>query len=234
MDLTAQRFASSTNSTIVRVLSRLGQRLMPPQRDSDLAPLALDRHDPIPVARDFVTAQGMALRLRPLQTGDRAALERFFAELSDRSRRQRFLVSRPALCGRELDVLLSLRRGMHWSWVAEYHTPDRTGLAGVAQGCRDADASDSAEIAVAVLDRFQGQGIGRALLAAVAAEAMAVGITRLHGHTLADNRRILGYAEHRQAAMEFATEGCVEVRFSAPQLARDLPPESGVPAAATD
>lgn len=100
-------------------------------------------------------------------------------QLPPQSRQQRYLVPRSALTEQELDWLLVLKPGRHWSWAAEHRASDSIDSGGTG-------------IAVATLDAFQGRSIGRCLPAAVAAEALKVGIQRLHGYNLPDNGRILG------------------------------------------
>lgn len=226
----------SINSTNVRLLSRWASWLT--RRINSTASLRtpgapVHRPNP-PRPGSIVTANGTTVRLRLLQTADRPALRSFFQQLSPRSRQQRFLVPRPALTEQELDWLLTLRPGSHWSWVAEYQTPAGAHLVGVAQGYHGHTAPGSAEIAVAVLDAFQGQGIGRYLLAAVAAEALEVGIRQLHGYTLAENRRIRGYGERRGAESRTEDDGTIELRFAASRLAADRAPDpaSDAPASA--
>lgn len=208
--------ASFLNSTYVRFLSRLIARI------TRLAPPPQGGHR-IPAARYIATAGGGAVRLRPLAGDDRAALRTFFAALSESSRQWRFLARRPALTEAELSWLLTLRTGRHWSWVAETVGPGRR-LLGVAQGYRDKPEGTEAEIAVAVLDDVQGRGLGRALLAVIAAEARAVGLRGLYGYTLADNTRMLHYGQRRGARAIPATDGIVELRFDPARLAAELPP----------
>lgn len=223
MEFTSYAHDSDKKSTYVRLPAGIRQRLAAHAAIKEPSPPRGTHRPGLPTARRFVTSTGFELWLRPLRSTDRGALGQFFAALSAHDRRQRFLLPRSALNDRELDGLLALKPGVHWSWVAEYRTSGETILAGVAQGCCDDDVPGSAEIAVAVLDRFQGQGVGRALLAAIAAEALATGIRHLHGYALAGNQRILEYARHRHSELHFATEGCVELRFAAPLLAADLP-----------
>lgn len=210
-------------STYVRFLSRFacwqGRRGASRRASSTSCRLP----DP-PQARPLVLADGVRLRLRPLHRTDRSALREFFQRLSAHSRRQRFLATRPPLTETELDGLLALRPGTHWSWVVEYPDRRRSRLAGVAQACRPGDTTDEAEIAVAVLDGFHGRGLGPLLLAAVAAEALAAGIERLHAYTLADNRRILTYAQRRDATLRYPGDGTVLLNLGARRLAAELPP----------
>jgi GNAT superfamily N-acetyltransferase len=53
------------------------------------------------------------------------------------------------------------------------------------------DAPPTAEVAIAVLDEWQGRGVGRALLHRLAAVARRRGILRFTGMMLADNTAII-------------------------------------------
>lgn len=226
MNYSARDFAALIKSTYVRFLAALmGLHTRRHRRDQAASQsLAEGGYRPAPASRTVITPQGATVHLRPLRRDDRPALREFFATLTARSRQQRFLVSRAPLTEQELGWLLTLRTGRHWSWVAESRRPVGTRLLGVAQGYRDDDSAGSAEIAVAVLDAAQGQHLGRHLLALVAAEAKAAGMQRLHGYTLADNRRILGYAKRRGAETCPQADGTVALSFAAERLAADLPP----------
>jgi GNAT superfamily N-acetyltransferase len=65
---------------------------------------------------------------------------------------------------------------------------------GVARYVRDHERRDSAEIAMSVLETWQGRGVGKALLRRLAERARAEGISRFTALMLADNspmRRLL-------------------------------------------
>jgi acetyltransferase len=53
------------------------------------------------------------------------------------------------------------------------------------------DAPVTAEVALAVLDEWQGKGVGRALLRRLAAVALSRGIVRFTGLMLADNKPMI-------------------------------------------
>jgi GNAT superfamily N-acetyltransferase len=61
---------------------------------------------------------------------------------------------------------------------------------GVARYVRDRDRGDSAEIAVFVLDAWQGRGVGKVLLDRLADRARAEGIHRFTALMLNGNRRM--------------------------------------------
>jgi GNAT superfamily N-acetyltransferase len=80
----------------------------------------------------------------------------------------------------------------------------------------------TAEVAFAVEDRFQGHGLGTALLDRLAVLARARGFTRFEAVTLPDNARMLDMFRDSGFAVQLKPErGCVTVQLSltAPQSA---------------
>jgi GNAT superfamily N-acetyltransferase len=72
---------------------------------------------------------------------------------------------------------------------------------------------DTAELAIAVADDARGLGLGRALLAALAAGARPRGIRALHLEVLATNRPMRALAEGAGAVLQEAAEGVVVYRL---------------------
>ena len=62
---------------------------------------------------------------------------------------------------------------------------------GVARYARVGDGAADAEIAVTVVDAWQGRGVGRLMLSGLAVHARAAGIATLHASVLAGNRPAL-------------------------------------------
>jgi GNAT superfamily N-acetyltransferase len=122
--------------------------------------------------------------IRALRNGDRETVELLFGRLSARSREQRFCVAKPRLTETEL-TSLALVDGDHHVLVG--YVDGDAAPAGVARLVRDGAV---AEIAVSVADVYQGCGVGSALIEALAEDARAAGITRLHATVCGDNPRI--------------------------------------------
>ena len=116
-----------------------------------------------------------AIALRPLRYGERKPVLDVFAGLSERSRRLRFLGSKPRLLERDVDWLVDVGRSGREAVVA---VDQETGATiGIARYVRDANAPE-AEIAFEVVDEWQGRGIGRRLVTELRALALAHGILR--------------------------------------------------------
>lgn len=128
------------------------------------------------------------ITIRPIRPQDRAAFERGFARLSDRSRYRRFLAPHGDLSPAELRYLVDVDHVDHEAVVAvDQATGEGVGVARYVRGAQDPQA---AEMAVAVVDDWQGRGVGTRLLAALADRAREEGIRRFTALVLADNAAV--------------------------------------------
>ena len=86
-------------------------------------------------------------------------------------------------------------------------------------------AGDEAEFAVLVEDRWQGRGVGKLLLTALAERADERGVRTFTGAVLGENRRMLGLASSVFAGVGYAIEdGAYQV--SAPLRSFESPARS--------
>jgi RimJ/RimL family protein N-acetyltransferase len=113
--------------------------------------------------------------LRPLHHGERNPVLEVFAGLSERSRRLRFLGTKPRLAEREVEWLVDVGCCGREAVVAVDQETGQT--VGIARFVRDGDAPE-AEIAFEVVDEWQGRGVGRRLVAELKELALAQGILR--------------------------------------------------------
>lgn len=116
-----------------------------------------------------------AVVLRPLHRGERKPVLEVFAGLSERSRRLRFLGSKPRLLERDVDWLVDVGCCGREAVVAVEQETGRT--IGIARFVHDEGAPE-AEIAFEVVDDRQGHGIGKRLLAELRMLAREQGILR--------------------------------------------------------
>ncbi len=123
--------------------------------------------------------------LRPLRAGERNAVLEVFAGLSERSRRLRFLGSKPRLLESDVAYLVDVGRRGHEAVVAVDQESGRT--VGIARFVRDA-ASPEAEIAFEVVDGWQARGLGKQLVTELRALALGQGILRFRALIAHGNR----------------------------------------------
>jgi RimJ/RimL family protein N-acetyltransferase len=126
------------------------------------------------------------LEIRPIGPSDKAALAAAFEQSSGNAVYSRFLNPRGRLTAAELRYLTEVDHRDHEALVAVDPISGRS--VGVARYVRDNERRDSAEIAISVLETWQGRGVGKALLHCLAARAREEGICRFTAIMLADNR----------------------------------------------
>jgi GNAT superfamily N-acetyltransferase len=126
------------------------------------------------------------LEIRPIEPGDKAALAAAVDQSSDEAVYRRFLNPHGRLTASELRYLTEVDHRDHEALLAV--DPGSSKSVGVARYVRDRERRDSAEIAVAVLETWQGRGVGKALLHRLADRARDEGITQFTALMLSDNR----------------------------------------------
>jgi GNAT superfamily N-acetyltransferase len=132
-------------------------------------------------------------------------VERVFAGLSERSRRHRFLAAKPRLPQRELEYLSDVGRCGHEALVAATLPAGRP--VGIARYVRSTCDDETAEVAVEVIDEYQGRGVGRLLGRQLVRHALAVGVTRFRATVSAENTAGLRLVERLGTVEEMHWEG---------------------------
>jgi RimJ/RimL family protein N-acetyltransferase len=132
---------------------------------------------------------GSRVILRPAVAADRDLLVAGFERLSPESRYRRFFAPVKHMSSAMLDHLMSMDYRDHFAWAALSAEPGPDGRpegVGVSRYFRLKDP-EAAEMAVTVVDDWQGRGLGRVLLDALVLEALENGIARLEGDVLVEN-----------------------------------------------
>jgi L-amino acid N-acyltransferase YncA len=134
--------------------------------------------------RRVMLRDGTPVIVRPVRPDDRGALRASFEDLSAESRYRRFLAPMAHLSESQLSFLTEVDHHDHEALVA-IAAADGEGL-GIARYVRFGEP-DTAEVAVAVTDRWHGRGLGTVLLAHLLARARQEGIERFTATVLASN-----------------------------------------------
>ena len=142
-----------------------------------------------------VLADGRPLLLRPMVAKDARLLREFVHDLSPHSRYQRFQGSLNDLAPDLLDRLVEVdyRRSMVFAALVFEHGIRR--MIGEARYAPALDGSGAAEFALAVSDRWQGQGLGTLLFDKLLRHAERSGIARIQGDVLHDNSGMIKLAK---------------------------------------
>jgi len=142
------------------------------------------------------------ITVRPLRNGDTAVVQTVFDRLGPQSRRLRFGGAKNVLTPTELEQLARVDADHH-VLVAWFEG----GPVGIARLVRD---GADAEVAFAVVDSLQGNGVGSVLSQRLSEDARAAGIRTLRATMSTDNRPSL-------ELMRRITDG-LEVRYGAGQM----------------
>jgi len=155
---------------------------------------------------------GKSLTVRFVEPDDADALQAHFRSLSARSRYNRFLGAISELPQIELDHFIHVGEADRFSVIATMTIDGFETVVGEARYAFDAD-SDSFEFGLSIDDRWQGQGIGSALLRNLQCRAAAFGAKRLFGDTLRSNDVMIGLARKSGFAFTLSPGDWRLVRF---------------------
>ena len=136
---------------------------------------------------------GRSLTVRFVEPRDGDALQGYFRSLSVRSRYNRFLGAMSELPQTLLDHFIHVGEADRFSVVAVMLFDGIETIVGEARYAFDTDTA-SFEFGLSIDDRWQGQGIGSALLRNMECRAAAFGAGRLFGDTLRSNDVMIGLA----------------------------------------
>jgi RimJ/RimL family protein N-acetyltransferase len=172
-------------------------------------------------ATEITLRDGTQATLRPITAQDRDFIERGFEELSEQSRYQRFLSPVPHLSASQITYFTDVDHRDHEAIVAETDTGEPMG---VARFVRIEPGSDTAEVAVTVVDRFQQRGLATALLARLSERAREEGVNCFTATVLATNANMIDVLEAAgEAKTAPASDGLVEMRV---ELRPEAEPET--------
>jgi GNAT superfamily N-acetyltransferase len=137
---------------------------------------------------------GTDVALRPILPGDASLLVAGFARLSPQSRYRRFLSPIPRLTDSMLAFLTAVDGIDHRAFGALVDEATGPVGAGVVRWVRTNADPVVADLAVTVIDDYQGRGLGGLLLDVAVFDALAHGVDRFEGLVLGENissRRML-------------------------------------------
>ena len=132
---------------------------------------------------------GSRIRIRQGHRSDAELLLRAFQHLSPESRYRRFLMAMPQLSEEMVRYLTEIDHHEHEAMIA---LDERTGEGiGVARYVRNRERPDTAEVAVTVIDDWQGRGVGTLLLEVICGRAREDGIRTFTAVMLATNQEMM-------------------------------------------
>ena len=132
---------------------------------------------------------GRRLEIRAYRPGDAAAMESAVGSLSTQTLYRRFFTVKRHFSERERDFFLNVDFVDHVALMAWAEEAGRNVIVG--GGRYVVVEPGKAEVAFVVVDRFQGHGIGAALMRHLAAVARAAGLQQLIAEVLPENKPML-------------------------------------------
>jgi len=155
---------------------------------------------------------GTSLTLRFVEPRDAEPLQSYFRSLSSRSRYNRFLGAISELPPAELEHFIHAGEDDRFSVIAIAAVDGFETIVGEARYAIDAE-TERFEFALSVDDRWQGQGIGSALLRNLECRAAGFGAVRMVGDTLRSNDAMIGLARKSGFALAPNADDWKLVRF---------------------
>ena len=143
---------------------------------------------------------GQTVTVRFVEPGDAEALQNYFRSLTSSSLYSRFLGAASELPPAQLDRFIHVGEADQFSVIATMLVDGHEIIVGEARYAFDSDAA-SIEFGLSIDDRWQGHGIGKALLNNLECRAAAFGAERIFGDTLRSNEAMIAVA--RKAGYAF-------------------------------
>ena len=160
---------------------------------------------------------GSRVRLRQIHSSDNELLLRGFERLSKESRYRRFLSPTPQLSQAVVRYLTEVDHHDHEAIVA-LDEESGEGI-GAARYVRNSERPDVAEVAVTVVDDWQGRGLGTRLLEVVSARPRDEDIRSFTALMLATNQEMMSLLERLGPLRIVDREvGTVEIEMPIPEV----------------
>jgi RimJ/RimL family protein N-acetyltransferase len=147
---------------------------------------------------------GRTVKIRAIRPDDRAALLEAVTRASPRSWFRRFFAVKKELSDEEVKFFLDIDFVKHVALVAEIRRDEKAEIVG--GGRFVVVRPGTAEVAFAVIDEFQGKGLGTALMRHLTAVARAAGLHSLVADVLWENAAMLKVFEHAGCPMTRSPE----------------------------
>ncbi len=186
----------------------------------------LSTSDPRLYSAGEVLNSGVAIRIRAIRSDDKTRLLEHFAGLSASARYFRFFGCKRYLTAEDLARYTELDFVSHVGLAAVVEHAGTERFIGVGRYARK--DSSRAEVALAVLDEFQGNGVGPLLIRHLGHIAHRGGITQFEADVRGDNSRMLAVLHKSGCILHHANgAGIVHFNLQCPELSASPPEPQG-------
>jgi len=167
-----------------------------------------------------VLKDGSTVLIRQVHSTDAALLAEGFAQLSAQSRWFRFLTGKPHLTAAELRYFTEIDHHDHEA-LGALDPVDGRGL-GVARYIRHAEDPEGAEVAVTVVDEWQGRGLATELLRRLVDRARQEGIRHFTALVAADNAAVVALLHDNPGGTRVTHRESGAIEYEIPLPARGI------------
>ena len=172
-------------------------------------------------AKPHKISDELTIYTRLLEKEDREAFLKAFSKLSDKTKQFRFLTSYPNLSEKEVDYLLQTDKKNHVALCA-YHTKNGEDIGiGVTRYIRSLKNPTIAEVAITIVDEFQGMGIGKLLIQEVMDYAIKDGIKKFIANAYYFNNMILNIISKYPYEITSSNDGILSIEIDLTNGKRD-------------
>jgi GNAT superfamily N-acetyltransferase len=163
---------------------------------------------------------GSSVVVRPVGPIDRPLLAAAFDHFGERSRYQRFLIPKKRLTDDELRFFTDLDHHDHEA-IGAIDPLTGEGV-GIARFIRDPERPHCAEATIAVVDDWQGRGLGRVLVSHLARRARLDGIETFTATLLTENRAMRTLFEELGDVRVHPDGSAIDIEVALPDAQRVL------------
>lgn len=175
-------------------------------------------------------SDGRAVCLRTIRASDEARIREGIVEMSDRSRYLRFFSAFREPPESIVKRLSAVDGHDHIGWGAILLDGHNYPPIAAVHAIRLQEKPQQAELAIAVLDEYQGVGLARALIAAVLINCMDEDLTTLEMQVLSENSAatalISSLGAKRKPALDSVTHFVLDISEAVDVMQKKLQPKS--------
>lgn len=178
----------------------------------------------LPGAFRYVLDDGLPILVRPIRIDDAPRIQEGFRRLSQLARRRRFPNGDPdRLSAETVARLVHIDQINHAAWgAANIEKPDEPGI-GIARYVRLNGEPQAADVAITILDEYQGRGAGFVLQACLHLTAWKNGIRTFYYDVASDNDRIIRHLKLLGATHAGRADNIDRLELPVYRRARDVP-----------
>jgi len=160
----------------------------------------------------YLNKEGEEFLCRAIRPSDKEVFVQAFQELSIESRKKRFLSPKKGFTEKELKIFTEVDYINHVALAIGKVVGETFEPCGSVRFFIDADNPNRAEFAITIIDKFQGQGIGRYLFEHLCLAAKERNLNELYGTASTENNKIVNLMKKMgDVKSKVITHGVVEL-----------------------